>query len=215
MHSGGVASGLSAHSAKFKCRIGARAGLHIRRIAPGDSSKTHLLTPVTIIGCGRGAGDERVEVVAYATDQGFCYAIDHLAQKASGGGLCKPDTFSWEMICRKALCVNGLGIYLGASPGYSELSGEVSSDVATAIVRYRLRGQVQHSRKALVTHVDGKLMEQLKQKEPMGVLSATLQPCVVPGSIVVTVFNDAGQELESGRPMTSGTSRPLKSGCGR
>jgi len=90
--------------AEASCKPGAKPTLDLPRVLPGSGVKLHG-DPV-VVGCGAFKDYGRVEIVAYSTSEGVCYAVDSVTPGSSEGGRCVDSKESWQALCGKALCAH-------------------------------------------------------------------------------------------------------------
>jgi hypothetical protein len=127
------------------CRAGRPASLNVPRAFPFKGVR--VLTPPTIVGCGRRSIQTQIELVAYETSAAFCFSVDRPALGSSIGGECKPKSISWHAACPESLCISSIeGADWNRYGGYASMvvTGILAPDVAEAAVFYdrKPRGQV-------------------------------------------------------------------------
>jgi hypothetical protein len=144
----------------------------------------------------------RVEIVGFQSRIGLCVEIDTIP--FGGSGSCPAGGVPSD---GSAVSIYGYSVSFGHKP-FTQLVGQVRTDVARVRVTYRRNGELKR-RRAGVAQVDGELLEAIREEEPFGVVEATLQGCVANKRLRFTAFDEEGDVLETAR------SRRFPNACNR
>lgn len=197
-----VVSGRAGTSeAGYACNIGSPPSMHLARVPSIKANK--LLSGPEIIGCGRSSRGP-LEIIGYATSSsGICFAVDLPRQGLSQGVDCKPAEESWKSRCPGLCVVSVTGVDLNANGrfGASLVSGEAAARSAT--VQVGAGSGDGRDLSVVIAHVDGGLLQSLRQTEPIVVFAALASGCVSPWSVRGTARGEDGSIVGEGRPKLS------------
>lgn len=182
----------SDQSSRGSCDVGASARLDapgLRAISPQE-----LDTEVIVLGCGRRAGGQLIQVVGYASPSAFCISVDDVTARTSRVAFCKPSSLMWLTCGDGGICTNGLATATDKPKSYGEVTGELSPDAGGVMVSYRSSGGLRHV-SAIIARLEGAALEELHQKEAGAFFAASMPSCATGSVLRVVASSRNGKKM--------------------
>lgn len=196
----------SDQASRGSCDVGAPARLDapgLRAISPQE-----LDTEIIVLGCGRRAGGQLIQVVGYASPSALCISVDNVTARASRVAFCKPSNRMWLTCGGEAMCANGLATATDKPKSYGEVTGELSPDAVGVRVGYRSSGGLRRV-SAIIARLEGAALEELHQKEAGAFFAASMPSCAT-GPVLRVVASSRNEEKMAAKALSA---EPVQ--CGR